>query len=439
MTSRLAAWIRGDLLRAVRLAFLAALALVGAASAARIATMELSARTVAFALTVLGASIVLRAIEYRTDRPVAWPVDIAEVSGLMAVLGLLHDIDALLGVIFFLVLCRSAVSGLRRLLPLVTAFVGGWLLVSELQPAVVVHVGAVIALPVVALLVFAMRSLMLRLQAQHAERSALLSAVLARLPYPVVVVGDAGDILLTNPAAIALTGSATLHDVDVRDTRGRPVDLRLLDTDGAAVEARLTRPDGEVAHVRAQAVPMDGGTVIALLDVTAQRHYEKQLQHAAFHDSLTGLPNRALLWQRLVAAQAGGAAYAVMLVDLDGFKQVNDRLGHQAGDEVLRAVAERLSHTAGPSATVARLGGDEFAVVLGDGGKPAAALAEALKDCFIAPFRLSAGPLRVGGTVGCAVGNPGQSPDEVLAAADQAMYRDKPSPAHDRHYVTQNR
>jgi diguanylate cyclase (GGDEF)-like protein len=431
VTSRLAAWIRRDLLRAVRLAFLAALALVAAVSVTQIALADhLSPRTTALTLLVLASSFVLRVIEYRTDRPVAPLADLVELAGLMTVLALVRNIDALLGTLFFLVLCRSAVSRLSRLLPLVSGFVAGWIVVSRLVPQVEIYAGAVLALPIVGLLVFVVRTLMLRLQAQHAEQSALLDAVLTRLPFPVVVLGHAGEVLLSNPAATALTGSADLDGLEVRGPAGEPIDLRRLDTRGTGVEARLTRADGGVAYVSAETVPMHAGTVIALLDVTAQRLYEEHLHHAAYHDALTGLPNRALLWQRLEAARRSGSPYAVLLVDLDRFKAVNDTLGHQAGDELLRGVAQRFTHVAGASATVARLGGDEFAVLLSDARTAdAEAVAAGLRSCFAWPFPLSTGPLEAAGTVGYALAGPGQSPDEVLAAADRAMYREKPGSA----------
>ena len=427
MTFALSTWIRRDLLRAVRLAFLAALAVVAGSSAAQIVTMALSPRATALSIIVLTSSFLLRLVEYRTGRPVSPVLDVVELAGLMAVLTLVRNIDALLGTLFFLVLCRSAVSRLGRLLPLVIGYVAGWILVSQLVPQVEIYPGAAIALPIVGLLVLAVRMLMLRLQAQHAEQSALLDAVLNRLPFPVVVLGDGGDVLLCNPAATALTGSADLNDVEVCGPGDHPIDLRRLVTGGTGVEARLTRADGSVAFVRAETVPLDAGTVIALLDVTAQRLYEEHLYHAAHHDTLTGLPNRALLRQRLDTARAAGSPYVILLIDLDRFKSVNDTLGHQAGDELLRGVAQRLAHVSGPSATVARLGGDEFAVLLSDARTTdAESVAAALRSCFAWPFPLSSGPLEAGGTVGFAVGAPGQSPDEVLAAADRAMYRMKP-------------
>jgi diguanylate cyclase (GGDEF)-like protein len=180
----------------------------------------------------------------------------------------------------------------------------------------------------------------------------------------------------------------------------------------------------EETQVVVETVPTEHGTIVALLDVTARRSYEERLEHAAYHDPLTGLPNRALLWERFAAVADG--PYAVLLVDLDGFKAVNDTYGHQAGDELLCQVAARLRHACGAEATVARLGGDEFAVLLpGARAELATATAMAIRGVFDWPAPLSTGPVPVGGSIGYALGGPGRSLDEVFAGADAAMYADK--------------
>jgi diguanylate cyclase (GGDEF)-like protein len=427
VTLALGSRLRRDLPRAMRLTFLVALAVVAAASVTEIVVRGLPLRTVLISVVVLTSAFVSRLVEYRGDRPVSPVVDGFELAGVMTVLALIATIDPLLGTMFFLVLCRSAVGRLARLIPVVLGYMAGWVTVSVLVPTVEVYVGALISLPMVALLVFAVRTLLLRLQAQHAEQHALLDAVLTRLPYPVVVVGRDGAVVRSNPAALALTGSADLADIDVRKLDGEPLDLRRLVTDGEAVEAALHRSGGDVVYVRAETVPLEAGLVIALLDITAQRLYEQHLHHAAYHDALTGLPNRALLWQELGAAERSGHPYAVLLIDLDGFKGVNDSRGHQAGDELLRGVAQRFRHVCGAGATVARLGGDEFAVLLRDPrtGETEAAAA-AVRSCFDWPYALSSGPCPAGATVGFAFGAPNESPEQVLAAADRAMYQAKP-------------
>jgi diguanylate cyclase (GGDEF)-like protein len=155
------------------------------------------------------------------------------------------------------------------------------------------------------------------------------------------------------------------------------------------------------------------------------------VHHRASHDALTGLPNRVLFLERLQAALARreeGEHAAVLFCDLDGFKEVNDSLGHAAGDELLRQVAERLRTSVRPEDTVGRLSGDEFAVVLPGlaGDDDAATLADRLLGCFDAPFPLEAGDVRIGSSVGMAVQADGKAAaEELLRTADADMYRNK--------------
>ncbi|RBY76622.1 GGDEF domain-containing protein [Blastococcus sp. TF02-09] len=154
------------------------------------------------------------------------------------------------------------------------------------------------------------------------------------------------------------------------------------------------------------------------------------VRHQAHHDSLTGLPNRVLFMERLLAAlpTAGpGAHLGVLFCDLDGFKRVNDTLGHAAGDELLRQVAARLGAAVRPGDTVGRLSGDEFAIVLPGLEQPVDAerLAARVVDCFREPFRLEGREVAVGTSVGVAVHAPGNGAEDLLRQADAAMYRDK--------------
>ena len=145
-----------------------------------------------------------------------------------------------------------------------------------------------------------------------------------------------------------------------------------------------------------------------------------QLRHQAFHDDLTGLANRALFTERLGEALTAGGPVAVMLVDLDDFKLVNDALGHAAGDAVLRATADRLVTCVRAGDTVARLGGDEFAVLL---TPPAPADLELFAARIVAACERPVGAARVGASVGVAVSLPGATDSgALLLAADHAMY-----------------
>jgi diguanylate cyclase (GGDEF)-like protein len=151
--------------------------------------------------------------------------------------------------------------------------------------------------------------------------------------------------------------------------------------------------------------------------------------HQAFHDSLTGLPNRSLFLDRLEHALARtsreGSAVAVLFCDLDGFKTVNDSLGHGAGDELLREVGERLSRGLRSGDTVARFGGDEFAILLErpDGEEGATRVADRLHALLVAPFRVRGREVFLTASIGVAVGR--DEPGHLLRNADLAMYRAK--------------
>ena len=159
------------------------------------------------------------------------------------------------------------------------------------------------------------------------------------------------------------------------------------------------------------------------------RGREDQLEFQAFHDSLTGTANRALFWDRLEHAIAVAGReerpVAVVYLDLDGFKEINDRYGHMVGDMLLTAVAERLESCVRPADTLARLGGDEFGVVIeGNDGRPPEELGRRLLAALENPFRIGASEIRVGASVGMAIGS-WSGADQAVAAADAAMYRAK--------------
>ncbi|MBU2664763.1 diguanylate cyclase [Actinoplanes bogorensis] len=161
------------------------------------------------------------------------------------------------------------------------------------------------------------------------------------------------------------------------------------------------------------------------------RERERELQDLAFRDALTGLANRRLFHDRLTQALAGhirsGHRLAVLFVDLDGFKAVNDRLGHHAGDIVLRTIADRLRTGLRASDTVARFGGDEFAVILEGVSVPddVRTAAERVIAEVRAPIDIAGGPARVSASIGIALSGSGATADDLMREADSAMYAAK--------------
>jgi diguanylate cyclase (GGDEF)-like protein/PAS domain S-box-containing protein len=212
------------------------------------------------------------------------------------------------------------------------------------------------------------------------------------------------------------------------------------DEERFGAEYRLLAKDGSVVWVLEDAVLVKdaaGGPLYwqgILYDITERKEAEEWLEHRAFHDPLTDLPNRQLLLDRLGHALArtqrrAGGTVAVLFLDLDDFKVVNDSLGHNAGDRLLVAVGERLGGCLRPEDTLARFGGDEFVVLVEDaeGPEEAVRVTERLIECLEeAPFDLEGGELFVRASVGIALGSAcTKSAEDLLRDADTAMYRAK--------------
>jgi diguanylate cyclase (GGDEF)-like protein len=173
------------------------------------------------------------------------------------------------------------------------------------------------------------------------------------------------------------------------------------------------------------------GLVLTLRDVTERRQLERQLTHRAFHDSLTGLANRVLFQDRVehAVARAGrdGTVVGVLFLDLDDFKVVNDTLGHGSGDELLVAVAQRLTGVLRPHDTAARLGGDEFAALIEGATSPAEVeeVAERIVTALATQFTVDRGPVGGGVSVGVATSVEAADAEELLRHADLALYAAK--------------
>jgi diguanylate cyclase (GGDEF)-like protein/PAS domain S-box-containing protein len=204
------------------------------------------------------------------------------------------------------------------------------------------------------------------------------------------------------------------------------------------IDYRIVRADSEVrsVHTRHEVLRDEAGQTVALRgtvqDITERKTLEKQLEHQAFHDLLTSLPNRALFMDRLGHALARmerqEKPVAVLFVDLDDFKLVNDSFGHEVGDRLLAVVANRLRESVRPQDTIARLGGDEFTVLLEDveDADGAAYIAERITKALQAPFELGEHRFSTGASVGIVLGTSDRDrPEELLRDADLALYEAK--------------
>jgi diguanylate cyclase (GGDEF)-like protein/PAS domain S-box-containing protein len=213
-------------------------------------------------------------------------------------------------------------------------------------------------------------------------------------------------------ALLALPAGATLSSERV-----------LMRADGADITAEVTARN----LVADDAV---SGYVLTIHDMTDRKLYEELLHHQAAHDPLTGLPNRTRL--PVVTEVARDAAhrrdgtYAVLYVDLDRFKEVNDDHGHGVGDEVLRVVASRLGRAVRPVDTVFRVGGDEFVVICpGADGSIGRRVADRIEQSINEPIAVTGMDLSVGASIGVVVGNADDDPELLVLAADRAMYSEK--------------
>ncbi|WP_326773976.1 putative bifunctional diguanylate cyclase/phosphodiesterase [Streptomyces sp. NBC_01445] len=203
------------------------------------------------------------------------------------------------------------------------------------------------------------------------------------------------------------------------------------------IECRFHSGAGAWLNVESTVNRHHGGLILNSRDVTERVRLQAQLQHNAEHDPLTDLPNRALFTKRVGRALGGRRATdrgtAVLFIDLDGFKQVNDTIGHQAGDELLVQAARRLAESVRSGDTAARLGGDEFAaLIVGDGSRDDTAreqhiyeLADRLRVTLSQPYTIDGNDVRVAASIGVAFAEPDVSAGELLRNADLAMYRAK--------------
>jgi diguanylate cyclase (GGDEF)-like protein/PAS domain S-box-containing protein len=274
----------------------------------------------------------------------------------------------------------------------------------------------------------------------------------ANAPTGIALTTPAGVLVDANPALCDLLGRPTdeLHGHSVLDfvhpearaaaaeahalltahrTRPMRLETRLVRADSSEVPVQVTASwveetdDGQAAHL-----------VMIVEDITERKALEAQLVHRSLHDALTGLPNRLLfqdrLWHALERGHRERTPTCVLIMDLDGFKAINDELGHPMGDLVLISFAERLRSVLRASDTAARLGGDEFSIVCENTERgEAQVLADRLRAAVTEPLSLSGTNVSVGISIGIGSAPGGDEPGEVcervIREADDAMYADK--------------
>jgi diguanylate cyclase (GGDEF)-like protein/PAS domain S-box-containing protein len=256
---------------------------------------------------------------------------------------------------------------------------------------------------------------------------------------------DSGRVLESNEAFEELVGytaeellGMTIYDLIAHESEDIDwqVERSLEEKRRHKGERSYRRKDGSSLEVEASATVVPYGEEEAVCcvihDVSERKKLEERLEHQAFHDSLTNLPNRALFLDRLghALAQTGreDGPVAVVLLDLNHFKMVNDSLGHDAGNVVLVGVAERLRASVRPGDTVGRIFGDEFAVLLGapSGMDEARRVAGRIQERLEEPFEVEAQEVLVSPSIGISLGYSAQDrPEEVLRQADLAMYTAK--------------
>jgi diguanylate cyclase (GGDEF)-like protein/PAS domain S-box-containing protein len=291
-----------------------------------------------------------------------------------------------------------------------------------------------------------LESVMLRQEAIRQRNEAYFRALVQDASDAIVIVADDGTVKYATPSTAGIFGDVTVEakrlwdlvaDQDRDDFARTFMRLRERARFGPrVVEREITRQDGRSVRIQARcsdlrAEPNVAGLVFTLRDVTAQHELEEELKHRAFHDALTGLPNRLLfqdrIAQQVAAATRTGTIAGVLFVDLDDFKVVNDTKGHSVGDELLVATAGRLAALVRESDTAARLGGDEFALLIGGAESIAAveAAAERIVGAFAEPFALGLGLVTTTVTVGVATTLDSTDTDELLRHADLALYAAK--------------
>ena len=286
------------------------------------------------------------------------------------------------------------------------------------------------------------------LYSQVEQQKDKLSVITSSLGEGVCAVSESGEITFMNPAGASMLGwyavGGATDGVPTQPGDATPDFLAepalraiALRRNVTSYDTRFERLDGSHFPVTMTASPVVGrsspsGAVIVFRDTSERKAFEEQLARHAFQDSLTGLANRRLLLDHLdhalLQADRTGRQLAVLFCDIDRFKVINDNLGHQVGDELLRVIGDRLRRAVRPGDTLSRFGGDEFVILLEGLTSPddASAVANAVLESLRDPITLSAGHEVVATmSIGIALSEFGKSRDDLMHDADVAMYRAK--------------
>ncbi|MBE0621176.1 MAG: GGDEF domain-containing protein [Burkholderiales bacterium] len=305
-----------------------------------------------------------------------------------------------------------------------------------------------------ALLIVGSMHLMREVFARHRLAEERLRVIAAAAQDAIIMMDNKGRIAFWNEAAHRIFGYAEqeakgrkLHELIVPEPY-RVEFEKGLDVAGAAARGSVIGRTLELAGLRKDgteivtehsisgvSIDRKWHTICIVRDITERKHFEERIRHLANYDNLTALPNRTLFYDRLNQAinlaQRNRHEMALLYLDLDRFKSVNDTRGHDAGDAVLKGAADRIQAQVRESDTVARIGGDEFAVILPKIGssQDAAIVAEKIIDALCASFSFgdeAQGDIEIGASIGIAIfPRDGADMDALFKAADSAMYKAK--------------